>query len=446
MISVPHVRAKLALLLVAATGALGLLYWWYTLAGGKPVAQERFEFTAVVPDGQQLVPNSDVAVAGVRVGQVTDITNRGGRGVIRISLFDKQALPIYRDATLEVRAKTVVGESYVDLRRGTPAGGRMPADAELPLDQAKSTILIDQVLESLDPATRKAVSLNLRALGRGLEGRSRDVSSLLGSLQPALDDTGEVARTLRQQRTEVAALVSQAGQLMRAVGDRTGDLRRLVTAAKTTAEAVARRDRALGEGIEELPATLQQARGSVSKLGGFSGRATPVVENLRAALSDLHPVLRDLRPSAVGARRLVREIPPLLERADPLLASLRRFAAVAPPAVDGLDSLLCEANPMLSYLTPYRRDLAAFTGNFGRFHVRDRWGNVGQVHPLLNDRSYTGWSPELRKLAAPLLDDGVVGKVLKTGQNAYPEPGTSGRPQPFSGRYPRVEAEKRCRP
>src|SRR3546814_8046887 len=45
---------------------------------------------------------------------------------------------------------------------------------------------------------------------------------------------------------------------------------------------------------------------------------------------------------------------------------------------------------------------------------------------------------------APLLDDGVVGKVLKTGQNAYPEPGTSGRPKPFSGRSEERRVGKEC--
>jgi ABC-type transporter Mla subunit MlaD len=65
--------------------------------------------------------------------------------------------PIYTDGVVLIRPKSLLGEKYVDLQRGT-SNVEIPDGGMLPMSQAFTQVEIDQILNSSDPATRKALS------------------------------------------------------------------------------------------------------------------------------------------------------------------------------------------------------------------------------------------------------------------------------------------------
>ena len=236
---------------------------------------------------------------------------------------------------------------------------------------------------------------------------------------------------LRPQRHELAALIDQTGSVLSAFGERSAEVRSVVRDAKATAEAAASRDARLREVLDELPATLAQARESVARVGAFSGRATPVVRNLRLASVDLAPALRDLAPAAHDARRLFRQLQPFLRAIDPVVARL--------------DAVLREAAPAVGYLKPYAPEMASFFANVGaESNTRDAVGNVIRVHAVLGPDQFTNMPDGLVRAEKALLAAGALEKSYGgPRRNPYPKPGTAGHPNEepaFGGSYPHLKA------
>jgi phospholipid/cholesterol/gamma-HCH transport system substrate-binding protein len=227
--------------------------------------------------------------------------------------------------------------------------------------------------------------------------------------------------------------------VMQAFGERSGAVRTLAVKLRTTAEAAGARDDELRATLRELAPTLDQARGSVTRLGGLSQTATPVVANLTRAAADLAPAVRDLAPAARATRDAVTQVRKLLPDAEPLVRNLRTFATTSQPLAPALDAVLRQVNPALAYLAPYDREFGAFFANVGSaVDTHDALGNLGRVHAVVSETSAAVWSPAMQRALNALIAAGGVSKIHSEGVNAYPDPGTVGTPQPPSGHYTRV--------
>jgi phospholipid/cholesterol/gamma-HCH transport system substrate-binding protein len=439
---IENLWGKIAVLGVVCLGALLILIYYYGAAGGRlPTAANRYTVHALV-EPQQLLKHADVRAAGVTVGEVVDVKGRGAKAEVVMDL-EKEVAPVYEDATVLVRQKTLVGENYVELVRGSPQAGEVPDGGTLPAKASLEAVPIDRILNSLDQDTRRAVSTNLKALGGALDGHGEDVNRLAADLAPLTSEGSQVTDILDAQKQQVADLVQQGNTVLTALSDRRGDLTTLLKAARTTASAVSERDQQLRQAFAAFPSTLKQAQGSVGRLSSFSGRATPVVSNLRVALADLTPVVKDLGPTATAANRLFDELPGFTKQADPLLDQLRSFSKVATPTFPALDATLRQANPALKFLAPYNRDLTHFLAVFGGNDYYDKYGGIGRCTCPAGEHSFANFSPAMLQAANILLKSKVVTQIEDTHADAYRPPGvarTAGRLD-FDGHYPKVEAE-----
>jgi virulence factor Mce-like protein len=436
---VANLGGKMLGLGLVTAGAVAILIYYYGAAGGSlPLSGKAYTVGATVREPQGLVKHADVRASGVKVGSVEQITPAGSSARIELKL-DKDVTPVYRDATVLVRQKTLVGENYIELTRGHTRAGRLPDGASLPVSRDQRAVPLDRILNSLDPKTRKHIAGSLRSLGAGFDGRGQDVNRLAAAVQPTLSDGSQVTDVLDQQRRQVADVIDQAGVVFNAVGDRRDAMQTLIRSAKTTAQAVASRDHALRDAFAELPGTLDQARGTVAKLSGFSHRATPVVANLRTGLADLRPVVRDLKPTADQTKVLFDRLGPLLKVADPMLSRLQGFAKTSSPAFPALQTMLRQLNPALDYLKPYDKDAVGFMANFGLNHFYDQAGAIGYCTCPVSDRSFSNWTPAMRKAAGVLLDEGIIAKVNHVQNNGLRAPGSlPSADKDFGGTYPRV--------
>lgn len=440
---IDNMTGKLAGLGAFVLVCIAIFVYLFNAAGGNIVPGHRYSFTAPLPNSFQLVPQADVREAGVKIGRVTAIDPAAGSAGVKVKIeIKKQYLPIYKDTRLLLRTKTLVGENYVDLQPGTPAAGALPDKGSLTRKNSADAVQLDEILSAMDKPTRASVQANLRSIGEGVGAKQgKDLNALFGDLRPMLRDGKALTAVLDQQHGKVASLIQNTGQVMQAFADRTADVRGLAASAKQTAQAVASRDAALRSTIQQLPATLTQARSTSTRLASFSNGATPVLHDLRLAAVDLTPVVQDLRPTASSARKLVDQLPAMLTRLDPVLTNLKKLAGAARPLMPSLDALLRQANPALAYLAPYSREFGAFFANVGTGNsIRDAVGQIGRVQVQASEESFTGLSPDAQKALNVLLKAGIVSKFRSIGNNPYPQPGTNGDPRQFDGKYPRVTA------
>ena len=435
-----HRAPKVFALSLFTVVCLAIFAWLYVAAGGQIRLHKPYTVKTIVPTAFQLVDNGDVRRAGVKIGRVTDITNRGGAGVVTMELKKDQS-PIYKDATVQIRTKTLVGENYVDLNPGHPQAGKLPDGGTLPLERAQEAVQLDEILNSFDAATRARVKQDLNGFGPGLKNRGPDLNRLFAAMRPTVADSDQVVQILRGQKQSVAALLDDTARVMQAFADRTQQVRTLAVQAKATGEAVAARDSAFGQAIDQLAPTLAQARTSTAKLGSFAGRATPVMSNFRMAAHDLTPVMRDLEPSARLTRAVFAELPSAMKALDPALDNLDAFSRGLRPAVGSLDAFLRQMNPVLAYWEPYYREFGSFFANNGSMNdTHDALGARARVHGIFDESSYTGIDADTRRALEALYAAGGLDKAHHLDTNAYPKPGTVGSPQPASGDYPHVEA------
>lgn len=434
-------NAKIAGVIGFTLICLAIFVYMYTLAGGRSPLEDRFTARVMLPTAFTLAKNGDVRSAGVKVGTVTDVESRGAAGLVTFDL-DEDVLPVYRDAIVRLRTKTLVGENYLDLQPGSPRAGELPENGTLPLEQAGEAVQLDKILSTLDPRTRSMVKRTLDELGPGLAGRGESLNRIYGALSPVTRDGGAVMRVLSRQRAQVASVVDETGELMHAFGDRSAQLRTLVTEMKRTSEAAGSRDAQLAAAIRELPGALTQARGTATRLGAFASRALPATADLSRATEQLPGAMGDLDRAAARTRPLLRALPGSLDRLDPLTAKLRPLSDALRPTLHSADELLRQANPMLRYIEPYSRELGAFFSHAGSWaNGTDATDNVGRVHISVGPQTLAMMRPEVRDAVNGLLDATGISKLYRPRENPYPKADSMNSPQPFDGSYPSIEAD-----
>jgi len=447
MTKVSNPAGKIIAILLLTLGAGVILAYYYVTAGGRlPLSGHLYTITAEVQDPQALLKHADVRAAGVKVGSVSNISNKviGQDTIAMVQMQLNGAIaPVYKDATVLIRQKTLVGENFVEITRGHPQAGRVPDGGTLGLSQDLASVPLDEILNALTPAVRSEVRVDLQSLGAGVHHEGKHLNEFLGELQPTVYNGGVVFNVLGQQRAQVADVVAQTGTVMQALANRTQDLRTLVTATEQTAQAVASRDSALQASLIQLPPTLDQARTSVATLSGFAGLASPVISNLRVAVQNLGPVMRDLMPTAAAARRLFNDLPPFLKVDNPLLTSLTKFSSAAKPAVPSIEALLSQVNPPLAYISPYYKEIGGFLENFGNGVQRNSAGDyIGRCLCPISLESYSGFTPTEQALVQALIKAGGLGGIANPTANPLRAPGSlPAADKPFTGPYPQIMAE-----
>lgn len=440
---IEHRWAKVLTILVFVAGCLGVFGYLYTKAGGSfPGADKGYRAQALVPTAFQLVPNADVRRAGVKIGRVRTVENRGSVGVVDLQV-DRDQGPLYEDATVKIRTKTLVGENYVDLDPGSPKAGRLAQDGTIPLAQAGEAVQLDEILSGLDAKTRKAVQGNLDALGGGFGDRGPQLSRLFATTPIALKRVTELSDLLSDQRPELAKMIDQSGQVLQAFADRTSDVRNLAVQSQRTAAAASSRDAQIAATLNQLPDTLRQLRTTSGKLGYVSRRSTPVAADLKVAMAALPAVTRRLERSTTAGRELFNVLPSVSRTFDPALAKLKTFsAATKESAVPAIDEFLRNLNPALRYLKPYAREIGTVWANLGSAtDTRDVTGNLGRVHALVGPETLTGLPTEVYDAIDALQGAGGLSKTQGVQRNAYPAPGQRGDPKPSNAVPPQLVAD-----
>jgi phospholipid/cholesterol/gamma-HCH transport system substrate-binding protein len=433
-------RGKLLGLAVCGLICAAIFVELLDLAGGLHVGAT-YSFEAVVPDAQQLIANSDVREAGVDIGRITGIASSGDDAVVSVAI-KKSDGPIYTNATVQVRTKTLVGESYLDVDPGTANAGAIPSGGVLPSAQAKDSVQLDQILSVLSPARRARMQQLLVGLGGGLSGSGQNLNDTVRALSSTVENGAPLAETLASEHDQLPILVGDLGDVFGALGRQSTSLRRLIVSGLAAANAVGTQQRALAAGLQALPPTLTTARDTAARLAAVGQSASPVLDELTSSLDELAPALHEL-PAAGGATvqalDRLRSASPEVTR---LLAALRDATPALTQTIPSLDGVLRQARPAVAYLTPYTQDLGglfASLNGIGGYH--DATGEYSRVDTVVAASPLVNLSSEQQAVLTELTKIGAVQLLANKGLNPYPAPNTAGDPQPMSKPYPKVEED-----
>jgi phospholipid/cholesterol/gamma-HCH transport system substrate-binding protein len=315
---------------------------FYAFNRGLPFVHH-FTLNALVTNSVNVRGGDPVRIGGIDVGQVASVTADGQDSRIEMNLAPG-ALPVHRDATIQIRDRLFLeGSYYLQLDPGTAAAPRIQDGATLPLSQTSSPVQFFQLLSSLNLPTRDALTGTVNQLAEGLgppPGGSLEQSGAGGlkataaQLPPLLADTASFSRAFRgTAQGDVGRLLSSSAAVANTLASNDAQLADLVRSLGTTSAALTSSDGSLARTVSGLDQTLRAAPAALSAVNG----ALPPVSSLAGTLD---PSLRVAPPLldrvASTAQQLGAALSP--SRRGPLITSLRATFQELPSILSQLAS------------------------------------------------------------------------------------------------------------
>lgn len=263
-----------------------------------PVLGRGTTYTAHFAEAAGLTADSEVRVAGVKVGQVTDVRLDGAEVVVAFTAGDAW---LGDQTTAAIRIKTLLGQKYLAL---DPAGeDQLDPDEPIPVERTMVPF---------------------------------DIAEATGGLATKLEqiDVGQLARSFR-------ALASSFAETPE-------DVRGLLDGLTGLASTIARRD----EDLASLMSDLRVVSGTVA---GLDGQVEDLLTDGDQLLAELDRRRTALRLLLRGTRDLARQVSAVIDDNDatlaPALAKLDRVSGILQRNRAHIDEALRLIGPYYTLLT-----------------------------------------------------------------------------------------------
>jgi virulence factor Mce-like protein len=360
----PSIRVVLTLA-TFATACVGLaIYLWLSFGGQVPFAPAGYHLYVPFANAAGLADQADVRISGVNVGKVvaTTLDRRTERTIAELDISSEYA-PRPGDTRATLRQKSALGELYVELSPGNPATRKLPDGGMLAPGQVAPAVSFSAVLQTFDPATRRALTTWLTQQGVALRDSGQALNSALYDLTPLTTHAGALLRVMHDEQASSDALIGDGGTVLSALTERQGQLAALVQNTDTVFAALAAQRAELARTISALPGFLSTADTTLRDVATFSRASTPVIQQLQPAARALGPVLVETRAVAPALRQLLIGIGPLARSSRAGNQALGQLLALLDPVLGRAKPYLGGIVPILRYLGLDRRELAGFLAN-----------------------------------------------------------------------------------
>jgi phospholipid/cholesterol/gamma-HCH transport system substrate-binding protein len=348
-------------------------------------------------DAGQLVKDDDVQVGGRRVGSVRAIElTDDNQAEIKIAV-DRDFAPLHEGTTAVIRATSLSGiaNRYVALSPGANSRPALGEGSLLGTDKTTSIVDLDQLFDTLDPATRKALQQFIAGNARWYVGRGKQANEAAKYLDPALSSSRALVNEAVRDQDTFNAFLQSSAKTVTALASRRQQLTDLVTNANTTADAIGDENAALARALGLLPDTLRKAnttfvnlRATLDDLDVLVDASKPATRRLAPFLRELRPLVRDARPTIADLRTLVRS-PGAGNDLTDLLRQTPRLEQVARPALRNSTQALKDSTPVLRFVRPYTADLVGWLRDFGEGAANyDANGHFARIQPIFNAYSF----------------------------------------------------------
>jgi virulence factor Mce-like protein len=304
-------RANLPVLVAyAVIGALATVFL-ATQMGGE-FAFGGYRVSAVFATGADLVPGDDVTMAGLRVGKVEAMTPESSSARVSM-LLHSNFTPLYRDARAVIRQKNLLGETYVEINRGTPSGGTIADGGLIDAAHTLTPVEVDQVLNSLDPTVRDQLNIVINTLGQSTAGRGADMNAAAGDLSSLAVDLRVLAHTLASNSDHLDALIADLRKVMETLAAWHAEFRGMIADWDHVMATLASREQNLQGTIVEqdrVMAVLDQALsgGAAQSLHAAIAQGPEMVDNANHYLSGAAIVMGVVQQDTPAIKQLFIEL------------------------------------------------------------------------------------------------------------------------------------------
>ena len=321
-----------------------LMFLWLAFGGAIPLKPKGYQFKIAFDEAPLLASQSDVRVAGVQIGKVAKVENSTNASVATLEI-DRKFAPLEADTRAVLRNKTVLGQTYVELTLGDKGGEKVPENGLLDARNVEDTVELDEILNTLDPYTRRAYRTWQQGVATAVKDRGPDLNNAIGNLPGFVETGGDLFEALNVQRDALGALVRNTGITFQALTEKETQLRALVENSDTVFTSIQEERENFAELWNVFPTFLRESRLTYARLERFATNTRPLVR-------DLEPAMRDLRPTLLALSALSPDLKALFTNLDPLITESLKSLPAQREIFVGLRPLLGELGPWLSELNP----------------------------------------------------------------------------------------------
>lgn len=360
----PSIAQLVTMTLFALSCFILLLFLWVAFGGSTPLKPDGYRFTVPFKEAGQLAQEADVRISGVRVGTVKKIEAipETGRSNVTVQMQPEYS-PIPVDSRAMLRAKTLLGETYLELTPGNPEGPFLADDGTLPRGNIKPSVELDEIIQAFDPATRAAFQVWQQQQAIAGLGRGRDINDAFAEFAPLEQEVTVLGQTLNSNAPQLSRLISSTGTVFASLSARDTQLRSLIENSNAVFSTTAERNEQLAQTFVALPAFQRESRKTLTRLVKFADTTNPVVTQLQPVAQQLNPTMKQLNRFAPQLDGLFTGLGPAIDAAKTGLPATDAFLAEAAPFVGSTDTLAANFNPLFQFLGPYKQELTAFVGN-----------------------------------------------------------------------------------
>jgi phospholipid/cholesterol/gamma-HCH transport system substrate-binding protein len=377
-------------------------------AGGGYTVKAYFE------NGNQLVKGNQVELNGTPIGSVKDLAiTPNGQAAITLKVEGKYApLPEGTHATIRQASQSGIANRYVDLTLppASQSKQKIPDGGSISADNTTTSVDLDQLFNTLDPPTRKALQEFFKGQAKSLDGKGEMQNVAFQYLNPALSTSRRLFNELNRDTPTLEHFISNSDRLVTTLAGRRDDLSALIQNLNSTMGAIGSQKVALADALGRLPdfmrrsnTTFVNLRAALNDVDPLVNASKPVAKKLNPFLDQLQPLLHDLKPTVADLRSIVRR-----PGANNDLTELTRtFGPVASEALDtksrsidfggGPQSVgqtdgafptsvkaFKDAAPAIAFGRPYTPDFLGWFDDFSTTGSYDALGGISRTQVIFN--------------------------------------------------------------
>ncbi len=217
-------------------------------------------YYATFSEAGGLEPQDEVRIAGVRVGQVTDVALEDGK--VKATFKVKTDSAFGKDTGASIRVKTLLGDVFLALE---PAGeGQLPTEAEIPVERTSSPYDVVEAFEGLADTSQR---IDTDRLAKSLTTLADLTRNAPDEFRSALTGVSRLSETIASRDDQIRSLLTNLERVSTVLDDRDQDIVTLMEDADVLFRAlVARREQihnvllATSTLSQELTVLVEQSR------------------------------------------------------------------------------------------------------------------------------------------------------------------------------------------
>jgi phospholipid/cholesterol/gamma-HCH transport system substrate-binding protein len=331
-------------LFVLAMGATFAVVYSFVKKGGLN-DRNSIPVVAIFKDATGLEKKSAVQIAGIPVGEITDISLYNGQ-LARVALRIRKDVHLHTDAAITKRSTSLLGDMMLDVYPGSPDAPDMPPGGQVA--HVYDSNNIQEIFDSLQRITREIEEVT-KGLSTTLNGEKGSIAGIVESLQQTVTVGGA---TLNQALDNLRELT---GTMNASVGEQKQSFQEIVenirVASGEAVRALAKVDSILGANETELKQNVHSVQEALDKINDTLTGAQEIVDKINNGQGTLGKLVSD-QQMADKLEQTVDDASEMVSRINRIQLKFAMYAQYmfSEGAAKGYFDLKIQTNPDRYYL------------------------------------------------------------------------------------------------